>query len=123
MANPFPPSFSRYVAQHAEALRSKFVDFKEGKKTLRVVRPGFSRGSPSNDWGDAFQEFREQIQKFTGSRPVEMTECNFSTSTPADRVASNIVLMSTMQHYFEYSMLCGCGLPSVELLGEVIWIG
>jgi hypothetical protein len=43
----------------------------------------------------------------------------FSTTTVQDRAIGSMVMMATMKHYFTYIMLCGCGFPSVTLLGEV----
>jgi hypothetical protein len=41
----------------------------------------------------------------------------FTTTTVQDRAIGSMVMMATMKHYFTYIMLCGCGFPSVTLLG------
>ena len=43
---------------------------------------------------------------------------NFSTTTDNDITVASFVMLGTLQKYFNYRMLCGCGLPSVTLLGE-----
>eukprot|EP00048_Salpingoeca_helianthica_P010353 m.148890 g.148890 ORF g.148890 m.148890 type:complete len:430 (-) comp15063_c4_seq4:1026-2315(-) len=110
--------FSKFVAKNAEELRHKFVNF-EGKKKLEIKRPGFVLGSPANDWPGVFPEFSSLIAENIGAETAALIEGSFSTTTVTDRLASNIVLMDTMQHYFEYSMACGCGIPSIELLGTL----
>ena len=42
----------------------------------------------------------------------------FSTTTKVDEATASIMLMSSMQKYFEYSCSTCCGLPSVTLLGQ-----
>ena len=45
--------------------------------------------------------------------------CNFSTSGTFEKMASEVVLMSQCQKYFEYSMgMMGCGLTKVHFLGS-----
>ena len=44
-------------------------------------------------------------------------EGNFSTTKSDQMIASQIMLMSSMQKYFEYSVVCGCGIPGVEMKG------
>jgi len=48
-----------------------------------------------------------------------MVSCNFTTTGPTERIVSQITLMDTVQHYFEYVMRCGCGIPSIGLRGTV----
>lgn len=110
--------FSSFVDQHAEELRHKFVSH-EGKKTLLVQRPDFVKGNPNNDWEGVFPEFADQIEKYIGSTTRSLIECNFSNTSQTDRLASHITLMDINKHYFEYVMMCGCGIPYIELLGNV----
>jgi hypothetical protein len=111
--------FGKYVARNVERLRCKFVNF-EGKKSLVIERgASFCLGNPANDWATVFPEFGSLIAENIGAETAALIEGSFTTTTAADRIASNIVLMDTMQHYFEYSMLCGCGIPYIELLGTL----
>jgi len=114
--------FGHHINNNSEKLRHKFVNF-SGKETLVVNRPEFVKGSPDNDWEGVFPEFAERITGFIGNENADLIQNNFSTTTPTDRIASQIVLMSAMQAYFEYAMMCGCGIPYVQLLGtEDDWI-
>lgn len=107
-----------HVSRHSEKLRHVFVAH-AGKKTLTVERADFVKGSPSNDWPGVFPEFSAQITEHIGEANRALIENDFSTTTATDRICSHITLMDTVQSYFEYEMLCGCGLPSVELTGTV----
>jgi len=108
--------FGNHVNQNAQELRSKFVTFQD-KKTLEVVRPTFVKGSPNNDWASVFPEFSKLIADNIGQDTVNLIECNFTTTTPVDRIVSHITLMDTVQQYFSYAVLGGCGLPSITLKG------
>jgi len=107
---------ANHVDQHAAKLRKKFVAF-QGKKELIVDRPDFVLGSPDNDWEGVFPEFSQQIKDHIGADKVELIECDFSTTGRAEQIASHICLMDTVQHYFKYTMRCGCGFPSITLSG------
>ncbi|KAA6392672.1 MAG: hypothetical protein EZS28_011799 [Streblomastix strix] len=111
--------FGRYVDLHAEELRSKFVQF-EGKKTLLVKRRVTGSGTQGIDWPSVFPEFAEQIGSFIGKETQQLVECNFSNTSPVDRICSHITLMDVCKNYFTYRMLGeGCGIPWIELLGTV----
>jgi len=107
---------ANHVDQNAEALRSHFV-LHEGKKELVVHRPNFIKGSPANDWPGVFPEFSEQIKKNSVPGTVELIESDFSTTGPVEQIVSHITLMDVVQHYFSYTMCCGCGFPSITLTG------
>src|SRR5262249_51891225 len=87
----------------------------EGKKKLIVERPDFFLGQP-NPWPEALAAFSEQIAAHVG-KLRDLVVADFSTTGPIERAASEVVLMDTFQAYFEYEMWCGCGIPSITLLG------
>lgn len=107
---------ANHVDQNAEALREHFVPH-EGKKELVIYRPGFVKGSPLNDWNGVFPEFSAKIKENTVPGTVELIENDFSTTGPVERIVSHITLMDAVQHYFSYTMCCGCGFPSITLTG------
>ena len=107
---------ANHVSQNAEALRSKFVPF-EGKKKLIVSRPDFVKGSKTNDWEGVFPEFASLIDQSTSPGVAQLVQADFTTTTLVENLVSKIALMDTVQHYFEYEMVCGCGFPSIELTG------
>jgi hypothetical protein len=43
--------------------------------------------------------------------------CNFSTTSPAIRTASEVALMDSFSSYFTYSMNCVCGIPKITIEG------
>lgn len=108
--------FAHHIALNAEALRARFVGH-QGKQKLLVERPDFFLGQP-NPWPEAFAAFSDQIAAHIG-RLRDLVVAEFSTTGPVERAASEVVLMDTFQPYFEYEMLCGCGIPSITLLGTV----
>lgn len=107
---------AKHIDKDPEGQRSNFVDF-DGKKQIIVERPEFIKGSPDNDWMTVFPEFAKKIGKFIGEDKKDVLECNFSSSSQSDIICSHIALMDTVKHYFEYSVMCGCGIPSIELTG------
>uniref|UniRef100_A0A7S3PH88 DUF4419 domain-containing protein n=1 Tax=Aplanochytrium stocchinoi TaxID=215587 RepID=A0A7S3PH88_9STRA len=109
---------ANHVDQNAEKLRSNFVSF-EDKEEIVISRPEFVKGSPDNDWEGVFPEFAEKIAAKTKSNIAELIECDFTTTTVVERLASYVTLMDTVQHYFSYTMACGCGFPSITLAGTV----
>lgn len=106
--------FSQHVNRNAEQLRPMFVDF-EGKRTL-TVRQAIDIADPNAPWEEIFPQFTSQIAAYTGQELVDALTADFSTSTPASRTASQITVMSSMQHYFDYELEF-CGIPQVILHG------
>lgn len=108
--------FSMFVNANAEQLRSHFVDH-EGKKTLCIdVRP---YRVWDVDMGKFAQEMTLLIEKnVVDPKLRNWIIPNFSTTTYHDKSVASIVMMGTLQRYFEFNMMCGCGFPSVTLLGE-----
>mgnify|MGYP002845549692 CR=1 FL=1 len=107
---------ANHVDQNAEKLRSAFVNH-EGKELINIERPDFVKGSPHNDWAGVFPEFSAKIREKTVAGTTELIENDFSTTGPAERIVSHITLMDTVQHYFTYTMSCGCGFPAITLTG------
>jgi hypothetical protein len=88
----------------------------QGRKTLEVRRDDFVKGSPANPWPEVFSAFSDQIAKHVGKQR-DLVVCDFSTTGPCERAASEIVLMEAMKHYFSYSCLTTCGIPEIALEG------
>jgi len=109
---------ANHVDQNAELLREKFV-YHEGKKELVISRPDFVKGSPANDWEGVFPEFSTLIKANSVEGTTELIENDFSTTGPVERIVSHITLMDAVQHYFSYTLCCGCGFPSITLTGDV----
>lgn len=108
--------FAHHVNANAEELRSKFVPFK-GKETLELTCMTSLLGQPAEVWAPFFPRFTEQMKQWMDSTLLETLQADFSTTTPVTHIASNILIMSAMQHYFEYSIICICGIPDIYLEG------
>lgn len=66
-----------------------------------------------------FPEFADKIGSFIGQDKQHLIESDFSTTGPVEKVVSQIVLMDAMKSYFKYVMVCGCGIPYIELIGTM----
>ncbi|KAG8820173.1 hypothetical protein FRC17_010234 [Serendipita sp. 399] len=108
--------FNFYVNANAESLRSKFVAH-EGKKQLAVVVEGTRY---TVDFGWMANEMGRQLKENILDETLhDWVIPNFTTTTPNDIVICSVLLMSTLQKYFDYNFCCiDCGIPSITLLGE-----
>ena len=95
-----------------EKVRKLFVDH-EGKKTLTVN----VRGCNIN-FEKFFKDMTNKIQSNIKIDDfVDTIRSDFSTSTPTHQIVSEIMIMTSLQEFFEYKMGIMCGIPYVELLG------
>ena len=104
--------FGHHVHEHAEGLRGRIVRH-EGKKKLIVP----TRSLKTDQWPDLIAQFSAQIRD--NSDPVlhETLLCDFSTTTPSIRTAYEVALMDVYERYFEYMVMCICGIPEITLEG------
>lgn len=92
-----------------EGVRDFFVH-QDGKKTLTVIWKG--------DFSHFYNEMTDQLQsniKLDGY--VDTIRSDFSTSKDAHRIVSELMVMSSMQEYFDYEMLFMCGIPFIDFVG------
>lgn len=108
--------FALHVNEHAEELRHRFVRH-SGQERLTVTRLDFFPGQ-DNPWPEAFEEFSDQLAERTGGLASHV-QADFSTTGPVERAVSHLMAMEAFKSYFEYEMLCGCGIPSITLTGTV----
>jgi len=106
-----------HIHENAEQLRSKIVNFKQGKKLLRVRRDTFVKGKATNPWDDVFPEFAEQIKGHIGKDNYNSIVSTFSTTTPVTKAAQEVALMDCVQSYFNFLFETLCGIPSITLEG------
>lgn len=112
--------FGQHVNNNAEELRSKFVDFQGGQKLLEVIREVSSESSLEEfPWESIFPEFTEKIGgAYTGKELTETLSADFTTTTNASLIASQITIMESVKKYFKYKVtMIGCGIPSVTIEG------
>ncbi len=106
-----------HINQNAESLRRQFVSH-DGKLTIEVHREDFIKGSPENPWPEVFSAFSDQIRNYIGDA-YELIVADFSTTGAVERAASEVVLLDSMQSYFEYELRTLCGIPAITLEGTV----
>ena len=105
-----------HINKNAEKLRKVFVSH-EGKINLEVIRDDFVLNSKSNPWHEVIDEFSIQIEKNTNNNVADLLVANFSTTSKDARVVSQMVLMDSMQKYFEYGIQTCCGIPEIRITG------
>jgi hypothetical protein len=109
--------FAQHVNAHSEELRNQFVNF-DGKLTLIVINNKILLDDPKSPWEEVFPEFSKQISKYTGKDLMKALTCDFTTTTPVSKVASEITIMEAMKPYFEYVVMrMICGIPEIKLEG------
>ena len=106
--------FSHHVNEYAESLRGRLVRHTGSEQLVAEVSDVGLRGLEV-----AVESFSSQIRERTNAVLYEALRCDFSTTTPVVRVASDIVLMDCFSSYFTYSMMCVCGIPSITLTGTL----
>ena len=110
--------FSKYVDDHAEELREKFVNF-EGKKDLICVRIGKIKDVYKYE-DDLIEEFCNKISENVGKELIDNLTPNFSTSTKKTIIAGKVSIMSTFKKYFRYGIgMVSCGIPYIILEGSL----
>ena len=116
-------TFSEYVNNHAEEMRSFLVDH-QGVKDL-VIKTDL-RVDPTLDilhrkdanWKEVIRLFSQEIAQNTKGDLAETITADFSTTGLDERVASQITLMDAVKQYFRYIDFAGtCGIPYIQLEG------
>ena len=98
-----------------ESVRKMFVNH-EGKKTLQVDVP--SNNIYDVDYSWFFDQMSKKItENVKVPEYVDAVTADFSTTTPVQKIVSQITVMSSLQEFFEFKMVMFCGIPSVEMLG------
>jgi len=99
-----------------ETVRKFFVSH-EGKKRLTVV-VGPSIYGVDYAWflDQMTKQIRENIKV---PKYVDILKSDFSTSTDCHVICSEITIMASMQEFFVYVCACFCGIPAVEMEGNI----
>ena len=94
----------------------KFFVSHEGKKEIRIIVPTFT----DLDYSWLFTQFAEQIAaNIRHPGYVNLIEADFTTTLPQHRIISQIMIMASVQKYFNYAIVTECGIPGVEMGGTV----
>ena len=104
--------FSHHITENAEALRDRLVRH-QGKEKLSAPIGELSLDCFQNVIGD----FSAQIRNASDPVLHETLICDFSTTTPTIRTASEVVLMDAYSNYFAYEARFVCGIPKITLMG------
>ncbi len=107
--------FATHLRQNAETLRERIVTF-SGRKEIKIQRDDFLKGRAENPWTEAFSGFSDAVATYVPNER-KLVVCDFSTTGPAERAASEITLLDSMQEYFEYRCVTMCGIPEITLAG------
>ena len=109
--------FARHVSANPEKLRHYFVDF-SGKLSLIVASDEIALDNPNSHWEKMFPEFTKQIAEHTGNEIINLLSSDFTTTTPIEKIASEITIMEAMKPYFEFIVIrVVCGIPEITLQG------
>ncbi|MDR0901905.1 MAG: DUF4419 domain-containing protein [Opitutaceae bacterium] len=109
--------FARHAGANPEKLRDRLVGF-SGKLSLVVNAGKVTLDDPNSPWEEIFPEFTRRIAEHTGDNLIKTLTADFSTTTPVERVASEITIMEAMRSYFEFIVMRAvCGIPEITLRG------
>lgn len=109
--------FSHYVSLNSELFSDKLNN--AGAKFNLVVDPGRDMLAPNADWTNVLNEFTGQIHKTCKPKVANNMTASFSTSKPAERIATQITMMDGKSIAYEYETTkMACGIPSITLEGS-----
>ena len=99
-----------------ESARKMFVDH-EGKRNIEVAvdDPTIYRVNYSWLFDQITKGIKENVKV---PEFVDGMTGDFGTTTPVQKIVSQITLMFSMKEYFEFELLLECGIPAVEMLGS-----
>ena len=106
--------FAHHVTENAEPLRHRIVRHKH-KEKLHARIPDLEPAS----FQRAAQDLSQQIRQASDPVLFETLLCDFSTTTPTIRTASEVVLLDCYSSYFTYMLDCVCGIPRITLNGSI----
>jgi hypothetical protein len=87
-----------------------------GRKRLELEHDG-PMPTDAASWADFTGSFAKLLAAEVAD--ADRFACDFTTSTPADRVAGQIVLLDAYSPYFSLWLIFVCGIPSITLTGTV----
>ena len=107
---------SIHINQNAEKLRKIFVNH-DGKVEIEIQRDDFLLNSKTNAWNEVVYNFTSHMEKLTKNNVVDLMTGNFSTTNNVTGTVSQLVLMDSMQKYFDYKLTTMCGIPEIRVAG------
>ena len=107
--------FAQHINNNAERLRYQFVSH-SSKRELKVA---LEKLTSNQDWQQAVELWSKKIDENVKSDIADLMVCDFSTTTPIIRTASQVVMMDALKQYFDYRLYAICGIPWIIVLGSV----
>lgn len=108
--------FSFYINAHSEELRLVFVNH-SGQKHLKLDITPYTIWDA--DVGHVSSRMAGLVkQNLADPDLADWLLPEFSTTLESDRVITAMMLLGAMKKYFRYTMVSGCGFPSVTLHGD-----
>lgn len=108
--------FAHHINAEPERYRDRLVSH-QGKKRIAIEVRDHVPGSPENDWPAVFASFCQAVSDDARGELEAWATEPFSTTGPVERAAFRVALLDALQPYYNYVMMCVCGIPSVELTG------
>lgn len=109
---------SEHVNKYPDLYSDKFTDSNE-RKLLEVRDDTLIKGQ-NNDWTFVFDTFEEQLRENIPDKSIpDIVTCNFSTSTPTSRIASQLYLMDIAKKFYGFMVVTLCGIPEIILKGTL----
>jgi len=108
---------AKAIDKHANTpeVRKFFVQH-EGKKDLTVTVGPSIYGV---DYSWFFTQMAGEIEKnINVPEYVTIMDADFTKTSPVQNIVNKVVLMASMQEYFRYKMMLGCGIPGVIMTGS-----
>lgn len=107
---------AHHVQADPERWRSRLVRH-AGRMELKVTRDDFARGSPENPWPEVFSALASLVRDHGDAEVVDLARAAFSTTGPAEQAAYDVAVLDAFAPYFDYVLMCICGIPAVTLEG------
>lgn len=104
---------SQHINLHAEELREKLVSHK-GKITVIVETTWLTT---EDEWAIAIETLSKRIREDLNPELHRGFGNDFTTTTPAMRIAGEIALLKAFERYYDYILICICGIPQITLTG------
>lgn len=105
-----------YIRRHSEELRDMLVAHEESKE---LIVESDAPNRQSIDFGLFATDMSDKIlENVIDPELREWMMPTFTTTTEQDTVVASVLLMGSLQEFFQYTCYLRCGLPSVTLLGE-----
>ncbi|MEO1432417.1 MAG: DUF4419 domain-containing protein [Cyanobacteria bacterium J06632_19] len=107
--------FAQHINNNAERLRYQFVNH-SSKRELKVF---LEKLDDKRDWQQAVELWSKKIDENVKADIADLMLCDFTTTTPIIRTASQVVMMDALKQYFDYGLSAICGIPWIIVRGSV----